>query len=328
MSLFRTVISVEKNKYELTHTDKILSVGSCFAQNMGSRLARKKFQIANNPFGVIYNPLSIINNLKRVLIGEEWKKNELYENNGLWQSFDHHSSFSDSNPSIVLERISTSFELSKDFISNGRFLILTFGSAFTYSLKKTEQVVANCHKFSSTDFEKRSLTVSEIVESCGHFFNLIREVNPNLKVLLTVSPVRHIKEGHVANQQSKATLILAVQELCQKFENISYFPAYEIMMDDLRDYRFYEKDMIHPSELAIDYIWNLFEETLINRASKDLGNQMEKLVQASEHRPFQGASEQHQQFVKKQLSKINSFCEQYPQLDLQKEKAIFEKQLL
>ena len=328
MTAFRTKIELSKSEIQLTHTDRILGLGSCFAQHIGVFFEKYKFKSLVNPFGILYNPISICKNLNRVMEQKPWTKEELIPHNDLWQSFDHHGSYSDPNLEVALHKINDSYTTVKNEIEQCTTIIITFGTAYIYSLKRNGQVVANCHKFPADQFNRRLLIVEEILEAFDGFIARLKEKNINVKIILTVSPIRHLKDGMIENQCSKATLLLAVQRLCVKHSEVYYFPSYEIMMDDLRDYRFYAKDMIHPSEAAVDYIKNQFREYFVSEKSQDLIRQLDKIIQAANHRPFNPGTAQHQAFVLKQLNKIKELGSKFEALDLTRERQIFESQLI
>lgn len=328
MSDFRTTISLPNYDFKLTHEDSLFSIGSCFAQNMGALLSRSKFNIQVNPFGIIYNPISISQNLLRVLENKVWEEGELFFNNDRWHSFDHHSQFSNANKDFVLDSIREISERARVGLHNATVCLITLGTAVVYAEKEGQKVVANCHKIPQSHFTKRKLEVNEIVSSLDSLIERLLLLNKDMRFIFSVSPIRHLKEGMIENQLSKSTLLIAAGQLCNKWGQAVYFPAYEMMMDDLRDYRFYEKDMIHPSPLAIDYIWNHFKDDLIAEDTQRVMNRIEKLLSSAAHRAFHPESEQHQKFLLKQLDSIKQLESEFPFLDLAEEKMTFEQQLV
>jgi hypothetical protein len=327
MDSFRTTLSLQANTFSLSHHDRILSIGSCFADQMGAQLLSYKFDIQVNPFGILYNPISIQQHLNRLLKAYTYSESDIFQDQGRWNSFHHHSSFSQlSAPELLALLRKTTDEISNFFQQSNRMLI-TFGTAWVYIHQEINEVVANCHKLPADTFHRRRLNVQEIVIPYLETLQALKEEQPEMEFLLTVSPVRHLRDGFIENQRSKATLLLAVEQLCQQLDFVHYFPAYEIMIDDLRDYRFYNTDMLHPNESAQQYIWRQLQQFSMNPETLQLLKVIDKTKSAAQHRPFFHASDQHQQFVRKQLEQIQSLEEQYPYLDFQKEREIFQRQL-
>lgn len=281
-------------------------LGSCFSESIGKKLQELYIPIDNNPFGIVYNPISIARQLKRLLSGQKYSPDDLFFYNGLWASFDHHGKFSDVDASNCLEKINTRLENSVTNLRKSVVLFLTFGTSAVYYNNETSKPISNCHKLPTNKFTRRFLSVSEIVEIYTDILGKLCNINPALQVVFTVSPVRYLADGAHNNQLSKSVLLLAIDELCNKIENVSYFPSYEILLDELRDYRFFADDMAHPSELAINYIWSVFRQTFFNAETQNLAIEIEKIVQASMHRPFNQNSEPHQKFIAQYLSKIQS----------------------
>jgi hypothetical protein len=328
MEPFRTTFEIPATDQAITYSSKVLFMGSCFAENIGSKLIQNKLQTLINPFGIVYNPESIVNSMERLLKKEYFTAFDLFEDKGVWNSFSHHSRFSDTDKDRGLQNINLQLEQGSNFLRETDFLIITYGTAWVYQFKKTGSVVSNCHKVSAKEFNRYRLSKEEIVEKCKVVFQKLKDQNPNLHIVLTVSPVRHLKDGLVENQLSKSTLLLAAHELSSLFDRVSYFPSYEIMMDDLRDYRFYADDMVHPSPMAIEYIWEKFKNSWIDPKAFSIMNEVSKLIQAMNHRPFFPESESHQKFIQNQLQRVKFIKEQQPGIDLEAEKAYFEKLLL
>ncbi len=327
MSDFRTILPLQKSSLSIDYQSKILCIGSCFTQNIGQRLIAYKFSTLLNPFGILYNPLSIKNSLDRILNEDLYTNNDLFFHQDLWHSFDHHGTFSNPKQQTILAEINTRLTAAHLFLKNTKVLILTFGTSNVFIQKSTGNIVANCHKIPNTEFEKKRYTIPEITESLTPLLARLKKVNPEIEIIFTVSPIRHLKDGLLENQRSKATLLLAVEALTQQFSFAHYFPAYELVLDDLRDYRFFEKDMTHPNELAIEYIWKAFQATYFLDSTMNIFKQIKKIVQASLHRPFHPQISTHQQFVKKQLEKIEQLTQQYPFLEFTKEQHLFKIQL-
>jgi hypothetical protein len=301
-------------------------MGSCFTENVGNRMAVLKYVVDINPFGILYNPVSVANGLRILLQGKEFTISDLIQSDGLWHSFSHHGRFSFHNDKETLEAINNRIKVSSEFLKEAGFLFITFGTAWIYKYKKTGQPVSNCHKIPAKEFERQRLSVSKIVAEYKELFAEIRQINPSLKVVFTVSPIRHWKDGAVENQRSKAILLLAIDELIHEFGDdfCSYFPAYEIVMDELRDYRFYAEDMIHISDVAVDYIWEKFEESLIDKESQEIAAQVRKVVQAAGHKPLHENTAEYCRFLQKMEEEAIRLESKYSYLNLNSEKKYFK----
>ncbi|MFK7982978.1 MAG: GSCFA domain-containing protein [Saprospiraceae bacterium] len=328
MSNFRTVLPLEKTNFDINYQSPILCIGSCFTENTGNLLVANKFPTLLNPFGILYNPISIKNSLEILLSEKEYTAKDLFFHQDLWRSFDHHSFFSATNQVQALETINHQIKVAKVFLQQTKRIILTFGTANVFINKSAGKVVANCHKLPTTNFEKQRLSVAEITSALLPVLQQLKTQNSTVEIILTLSPVRHIRDGLLENQRSKATLLLALEYLSKELPFTHYFPAYELVLDDLRDYRFFGKDMIHPNEIAIDYIWNYFQQTYFSTKTMAIFKQVKKIVQASQHRPLHPTTATHQQFVRKQLEKIIAFSKQYPFINLKTEQEIFQEQLI
>lgn len=320
---FRTKTDITAWNYRLRHSDKLLVMGSCFAEHIGGRLEQMKFRTMVNPYGVLYNPLSIAEGLKRLIEHRLFTEEDLHEfPDGGWNTWLHHSRYSHPDKATALSTINDSIETASRQLAEADVLILTLGTAWVYRLQDTNEVVGNCHKVPARRFVRQRLQVREIAEALATILRRTCEINPKLRVLFTVSPVRHLKDGLHGNQLSKSTLLLAIDELCRMFpEQCHYFPAYEIVMDELRDYRFYADDMAHPSSQAVEYVWKCFVEHYIDSEAQLFVQQWEKVIRALEHRPFQPKSEQYKRFFEQTMSKIKEMKERYPYLDIEKELA-------
>ena len=324
MNEFRTVFNIPDFPEQITYRKKSLFTGSCFTEYIGKLMKDHKFPVLVNPFGVIYNPVSAGKGLELLMGQIELGKNDYLNFNGLWHSFYHHSRFSNPDKEKFLAGILDGLEKSRQFLENSRFLIITFGTAFVYRYKKTGKIVSNCHKIPTVEFQREMLGIEGIINYYHNLLNRLFELNPQLNIVFTVSPVRHLKDGAIDNQASKATLILSVRELCKSFKNALYFPAYEIVMDDLRDYRFYDEDMVHPNSQAIKYIYRLFSESLISPDDIKISKEINKIRKAFTHRPFNKKSPQFHQFVENNLNKISSMKAKLPFLDFSEEEDYFK----
>lgn len=280
---FRTIIPI-KPQPVADHNTKFMLLGSCFAENIGQKLLDYRFRCDVNPFGVLYNPISIAQSLERLAAKQSFTFAELFEYDGLWHSWAHHGSFSDPAAEKALEKIQLRFDTTANHLEQTDLLIITFGSAWVYEFEG--QVVANCHKVPNNRFVRRRLTVDEITTRYTQLFDTLRQANPHLKVLLSVSPIRYLRNAATENQTSKAILLLAAEKLCQTVPNTAYFPAYEIVLDELRDYRFFADDMIHPSATAIAYVWERFSQAYFTPETLALLPEIDKKNKQAAHRPL------------------------------------------
>lgn len=297
---FRTEINCSPGQsIELQH--KILTLGSCFADQFGSWLQTNKFQVLTNPFGTVYNPISIHTLLTSAL--DLTLEQELFlERDGYWFHHHYHSLFTDRTKESLGVKINQQQQKVKEFLYQTDVVILTYGTAWVYQLKSNQKRVSNCHKVPGSSFEKKLLSVDEIVDSFQRLVLKVRAIKPTVRILLTVSPVRHLKDTLELNSVSKSVLRLACHHLRQP--GVEYFPAYELLLDDLRDYRFYDRDMIHPSAEARDYINNKFSDRYFSEATKKLIGMLNEVHRALAHKPFQLASPIHQQFLVETLKKL------------------------
>jgi len=324
---FRTEIEPLKGRVPIEHRQALLTMGSCFAQNMAQKLSAVRFRVRENPFGVLYNPASVLAALQLIngerLIAEE----DLVFHNGLWHSLLHHSIFSDVHKNVLLARIEEVNAQTREYLKEANHVILTLGTAFVYRFRASGKIAANCHKIPAEQFERFRLTADEVRAAVSKSIELLRKSNPALHIIITVSPIRHIKEGLVQNQLSKATLITGIHEAVQDAGPTDYFPAYEIMMDDLRGYRFYEENLTHPNAMAQNYIWQKFTETFFSTGCRHTVTEMENLQKALNHRPLHARSQAHLEFVRRELQRIKHLARKYPYLDFSAEEAFFKKQL-
>ena len=301
---FRTKIENLTLPFHISHEDHLLFCGSCFSEHIFNKFHQLKFNSKLNSHGILYHPLSIIKSIDDIINRKIYEEKDLVFSNGLWQSFHHHGHFSDPDQKRCLDKINQSIQIFHDHLQQTNFIIFTLGTSFAFQLKSDLSFVANCHKFPAENFNRVFIQRKTILAAFKQCIENLKTINKDIKFLFTVSPVRHIRDGLVENQKSKASLILSVDEIVKQNENAFYFPSYEIMMDDLRDYRFYEKDLIHPNEQGIDYIWNIFQNEIFNNKTQDLNKRIQQINASLAHRPFFPKSEQHQLFLKQQLEKI------------------------
>lgn len=323
-----TRIILPKALFSFTYEEKIMLLGSCFAENIGKKMEENKFSVDMNPFGTLYNPASVASGLRMLLHPERFTPNDLFQQGGTFHSFSHHSRFSASSENECLEGINGRLLESSENLRKANRLVVTLGTAFVYKLKSDGRIVSNCHKLPEKIFERKRLSVQEIVEDWRALLLALWEQNPSLKVLFTVSPIRHWKDGAHENQLSKATLLLATDTIRQEFpDQIAYFPAYEVMMDELRDYRFYADDMLHPSPLAIEYIWRRFTENYLPKETQAILKEWEDIQKAMNHKPFQPQSEAYRRFILQTLLKMERISEKIHSFEISKEIEIVKSKL-
>lgn len=311
---WHTELSIVPISNSISYRHQIMAIGSCFTENMGQKLRNLKYRIDINPFGVQYNPASVAQGLDRLLSGKAFDESELFFHQGLWQSFAHHGSFSNIDKECCLLQINSQLETSHHCLFETDFLLLTLGTAWVYALPDNNMVVNNCHKMPASHFKRFRMSVEEVVAVLEKPLKQLLERKPNLNILLTVSPIRHLKDGFHENQLSKATLLLAIEILSERFTNCLYFPAYELLIDDLRDYRFYTSDLLHPNDSAIDYIWEKFEESCLNSSENTLRQEVKKIIQSANHRLLNPDSEESKLFLAAQLKKIAELEAKWPEL--------------
>ena len=328
---FRTYINIKPAAEQIDHTKSIFSLGSCFAENIASRLQRAKFQVVSSPTGILFNPESIANTLDKLTLfanadaAKRLIEAELRNTDGRWYNYNFHSMFCDSDKSHATDKMVSAHMAGVNALQSADIVIITFGTAWVYRLKENGEVVANCHKQSQAQFVKQLLSAEDIAK---RYDKLLSDgALAQKRVIFTVSPIRHLADGAEDNSLSKATLRVAIAELVRNHSNVEYFPSFEIVNDELRDYRFYADDMVHPSPLAIDYIWQRFSEYAFNTTTRQLIEQIARITQAAEHKPFEPTSEAHKRFCRQKLSQIEELNRAYPTLDFGKEIEAFCKYL-
>jgi lysophospholipase L1-like esterase len=309
---FRTKIPIPKSNPPIDYNSKIVSLGSCFAVNMAEKLDYFKFQNICNPFGILFHPLAIEKLIDFAVSKKEFTDKDVFFHEERLHSFDAHSDLSNSNKSELVKDLNAIVKSTYQQITESTHVIITFGTAWVYRNVENNIVVANCHKVPQKQFKKELLSVEEIALSLEKIIQLIQSVNPKANIICTVSPVRHIKDGFVENQLSKSHLITAIHKILNsKSEFLNYFPSYEIMMDELRDYRFYAEDMLHPNQIAIDYIWERFSEAWIAESAYKTMDEVETVQKGLAHRPFNQNSESHIKFRARLSDKILKLESQY-----------------
>ncbi len=310
--IFRTKIEATPYPFQIQYRDSLLFIGSCFSDNIGQKLSESGFNTLINPFGVLYNPVSIANGIEILLEDRRFTSKDLFEYKGLFHSFYHHGKFSLNTENETLKVINESITQHREQLLKTDILFITFGTAFVYEHIERDIIVSNCHKLPAKNFRHYMLDVNEIVSRYKVLLNKLLSLNPKLKIVATVSPVRHWKNGAHRDQLSKSTLLLSIHRLQQDFEALFYYPSYEILMDDLRDYRFYKEDMLHPNSIAVNYIYEHFRTCFYTAETQKLEQEVIKLKKALNHRPINPNTQAHQDFVKATRLKMESLIEKHP----------------
>lgn len=319
---FATTVELPINEAVITHKNRIVLAGSCFAGNIGKMLEERKFSISSNPFGTQYNPLSINRVLRRIAAGTCFggESPEVFCHNGKWHSIMHHSDFSRNSKEELLECINGRLLHAHGIAKECDTVIVTLGTAYAYIRKSDNTVAGNCHKLPAKEFDRRLLTIEEIVDDFDRTIGIYKENNPRVRFIFTVSPIRHLRDGAHDNQKSKSTLILAIDRIMEMHPGCClYFPAYEILLDELRDYRFYAEDMLHPSDTAVKYIWECFGKCYFDKQTATLNGRIEEILKALAHKPFDSRSGGYRQFIENTLARINETASRHSYLDFDKE---------
>jgi len=306
-SPFRTEVSLKKTEHSINHNEQLFLIGSCFSENIFSKFIAHKFKAIANPFGIIYNPISIASFLTRTIQNNLFSIDDIDFYNEQYFNFEQHTSLNSNSKNEHLKKLNDIVITTHQYLKTTDYLFITFGTAFVYEHIENKKIVANCHKIPNTQFEKKRLSTKQILDAFSNIINGVNAFNPNCKIIFTVSPVRHWKDGVIENQRSKATLHLAIDYLQHQFSQASYFPSYEIVMDDLRDYRFFEKDMLHPNEQAIEYIWQKFSSCYFDEETNKLNQTIEALLNQFNHKPFNKNSEAHKSALTALKIKMQSF---------------------
>ncbi len=319
MEVFRSILANRKWDFKISYPSSHFLIGSCFSEHIGNKLSIAKFSTLLNPFGILYHPDPIARTLNRLLEGDKYTENDLRFENDRFISFDHHGVFNHPDKKKVLSTINLDFDKGKKALASADFIYITWGTANGYQLKESDQkIVSNCHKIAAKEFKKVRSMPDRIIDEYRVLFTKLFKVNPTTKIILSVSPVKHLKDGIIENNLSKAVLLLAADQLAKEFNNVHYFPSFDLLQDDLRDYRFYAKDMAHPNEVAIDYIWNYFQENLLSKETKNLLKKIYSIQQALEHRPLHPENESHKNFVEQTNKRIVELEKEFSFLDFGK----------
>lgn len=314
---FTTQIPIQKSGNPIDYNSRVVSLGSCFAVNIGQKLDYFKFRNTTNPFGILFHPLALEKFIAFAVNGKTFTEGDIFFHNERWHCFDAHSDLSHPDKDVLLQNLNSAAALANAEIKAASHLIITLGTAWVYRSNASGELVANCHKVPQKDFIKELLSVDAIRQSLQNIIALVNNTNPSAHIIFTVSPVRHIKDGFVQNQWSKANLITALHETLNSepgTRNLNYFPSYEIMMDELRDYRFYAEDMIHPNQTAIDYIWERFTEAFIAHDAQATMKLVDSIQKGLQHRSFNPDSQQHRDFLSNLSDKMEALQLQYPHI--------------
>ena len=311
----QTKIPLSKQSNNLIdYNSKLLLIGSCFVENIGKKLGYFKFQNVVNPFGILFHPKAIEAFITNAINEKEYYERDIFFYNEFWHCFDAHSKLSNTSKNALLEELNKQMHFTSKQINDATHIIITLGTSWVYRFIKDDKIVANCHKLPQKKFLKELLSVDEVVNSLQAILVLLKQVNPKVSIIFTVSPIRHIKDGFVENNLSKSHLISGIHQVINERENIYYFPSYEIMMDELRDYRFYAEDMIHPNNTAINYIWERFQLVWVSQEAKTIMNEVDSIQKGLLHKPFNPNTEQHQQFLQNLKEKQEKITSQFPQI--------------
>ncbi|WP_431163592.1 GSCFA domain-containing protein [Flagellimonas beolgyonensis] len=310
----QTRLPLNTADHPIDYQSEVLLLGSCFVENIGDKLVYFKFRTVQNPFGILFHPLALENLVQRSLQNQKYNLDEVFEQEGIWRCFDAHSDVRSDDQKLEVELLNQRLRLTRQGLENASHIVLTLGTAWVYEHLGTKKMVANCHKVPHKEFRKNLLSVETVTTSLNNMLDMVQKANPKAQIIFTVSPVRHLKDGFMENQQSKAHLIAAIHQMLSsraQSRDLHYFPSYEILMDELRDYRFYERDMVHPNALAVDYIWERFKSVWISSDSYLIMDEVEAVQKGLNHRPFNPGSEAHEKFKTSLRSKITYLQERY-----------------
>lgn len=311
--LLQTKIPLEPQPHnQIDFESKLLLVGSCFTENIGAKLNYFKFRHLLNPFGILFHPKAIEKLFTNVINEKEYTEDDLFFFNEQWHCFEVHSKLSNSNKEEILRSLNSAIKSTHQQLSESTHVIITLGTAWVYRHNESDTQVANCHKVPQKEFSKELLSVKEITESLEASISLIRSMNSKASIIFTLSPVRHLKDGFIENNRSKAHLLSGIHKWVEPRKNIHYFSSYELMMDELRDYRFYSEDMIHPNQTAIDYIWKKFQQVWISEKGATTMQEVDSIQKGLAHKPFNPSSEEHKKFLSIQKQKIETLQSTFP----------------
>ncbi len=323
----KTELKITKSNDLISHSNTLVLLGSCFSDNIGKFLNKYSFNVSYNSIGIVYNPITLSKIIRFAIHEKEVNPEHIIKNNDVYCHFDFHSKYNSLEKEEVVASINKDLKLLYKNLKSCDFLFLTLGTSISYTLKESDEIVGNCHKFPTQKFQKKNIPISEITQSLQSLIADLKAINTDIKIIFTVSPVRHIKEGIVENTQSKARLLTAVSNLQETNERISYFPSYEIMLDELRDYSFYKSDLIHPNKNAIKHIWKLFGQHYFTEKTKALNKKLRRIFISANHKAFHPKSQDHQNFLRKLLTQIEELEKAEEAIQLPSIKKKLRKQL-
>ncbi len=324
---FRTTFSIEPSSQKITYKDPVMLIGSCFSSAIGTQMETGHMPVMINPFGTVYNPVSVSQTLDIICASREFTENDLYLHDGTWHSFSHYTDFSSEDPGQVISKINNRTRQAASFLKNAKFLFITFGTARVYRFLETGEIVSNCHKIPSMKFEYELLTPDRIADLWTEQLNKLQSIFPLLKIVFTISPVRHWKNGAHGNHVSKSVLFLATERLLGHKSQPGYFPAYELLMDDLRDYRYYAEDMLHPSAQAINYIWEAFSGCYLDKDTLETWHEVKKISRAAGHRFLSDSPAGKRAFAESMLKQIAKLSQVHNNINLSLEEDYFKSLL-
>jgi hypothetical protein len=308
----QTQLPLEIQSPAIDYKSKLVLLGSCFAENMAEKFSYYKFQNEVNPFGVLFHPVAILDLLTRAHQNTVYTEKDVFFSNGCWQSFQAHSRLNSTSQSEIFDHLNTALKSTQDQLRSASHVILTFGTAWVYEHKQSKTKVANCHKQPQREFDKSILSVDQLQDTFKSIVSILTSFNPKVTVVFSISPVRHLKDGFIENNQSKAHLISALHAVINTSKNTYYFPSYELLMDELRDYRFYKQDMVHPNQIAIDYIWEKFQSIWINPEVNSIMQEVNQLQKGLTHKPFNPMSPEHADFLSSLSKRVQALESQFP----------------
>ena len=330
---FHYEFTIKRSPSPIQHTHKLLLVGSCFTENIGEKLRKHKFSTLENPNGILFNPISVAEAMNAYIENRQVHESDIFQHNETWHSWKHHSRYSGITVNDCVNKINASTARAHNYLKHADHLLITLGSAWVYTLTdkaanaKPGEVAANNHKAPADWFAKRLMTAQETTEVLDHMLSRLLLFNPGLHIIFTISPVRHLREGVIENNRSKAVLIQAVHSLVEKYEALYYFPAYELVIDDLRDYRFYSEDLVHPNYQATQYVWEKFTDACMNEDTRLLMKEIAEINLAYQHKPFNPDTTHHQKFLKSYFEMATILKEKHPYLDLGSEIVYFKNEI-
>jgi hypothetical protein len=329
---FKLTLASKRAENAMGYRDSFFLIGSCFSENMGAKLNTHLFKVFENPHGVLFNPISVAQSLSDCISNKQFAEADLFQLNEIWNSWQHHSRYSGITAKDAVEKINNSITNAHNFLKTADHIIITLGSAWVYQLNSQSpyvagQVVANNHKAPASWFDKALMKPDILVLLLNQMVKDLLQFNPHLQIIFTISPVRHLREGLVENNRSKAVLIQAVHEIIENTENTAYFPSYEYVIDDLRDYRFYAEDLVHPNYAASNYVWEKWVETYMNEETQGIMKQVAELQLAMQHKPFFAGSRQHKEFLQNCIAKSERLLSLYPYLPLHDQVQFFKQEI-